>query len=327
MNLFWQMCFPIMAGFILDLMLGDPVWLYHPVRMIGHLIAWLEKIIRGCLPETKSAERLGGFILVFFVIAVSAFVPAGILFFAYKQHLYLGTAAESFMCYQIFAVKSLKAESLRVYDALKLEGLEEGRRAVSMIVGRDTKHLTEEGVIKAAVETVAENTSDGVIAPMFYMAIGGAALGFAYKAVNTMDSMIGYKNDRYLYFGTAAARLDDFANYIPARLSAMLMILSSFFCGMDWRSAVSVYRRDRFNHKSPNAAQTEAVMAGALNVRLAGDAWYFGKLYEKPTIGDDIRKIGAEDIKRSHRLLYSTAASGMLLFLAVKVIIYVVWMI
>lgn len=295
--------------------------------MIGHLIAWLEKIIRGCLPETKSAERLGGFILVFFVIAVSAFVPAGILFFAYKQHLYLGTAAESFMCYQIFAVKSLKAESLRVYDALKLEGLEEGRRAVSMIVGRDTKHLTEEGVIKAAVETVAENTSDGVIAPMFYMAIGGAALGFAYKAVNTMDSMIGYKNDRYLYFGTAAARLDDFANYIPARLSAMLMILSSFFCGMDWRSAVSVYRRDRFNHKSPNAAQTEAVMAGALNVRLAGDAWYFGKLYEKPTIGDDIRKIGAEDIKRSHRLLYSTAASGMLLFLAVKVIIYVVWMI
>lgn len=295
--------------------------------MIGHLIAWLEKIIRGCLPETKSAERLGGFILVFFVTAVSTFVPAGILFFAYKQHLYLGTAAESFMCYQIFAVKSLKAESLRVYDALKLEGLEEGRRAVSMIVGRDTKHLTEEGVIKAAVETVAENTSDGVIAPMFYMAIGGAALGFAYKAVNTMDSMIGYKNDRYLYFGTAAARLDDFANYIPARLSAMLMILSSFFCGMDWRSAVSVYRRDRFNHKSPNAAQTEAVMAGALNVRLAGDAWYFGKLYEKPTIGDDIREIGAEDIKRSHRLLYSTAASGMLLFLAIKVIIYVVWMI
>ena len=192
---------------------------------------------------------------------------------------------ESFFCYQILAVKSLKVESDRVYRALKEEGLISGRKAVSMIVGRDTKELSEEGVTKAAVETVAENTSDGVIAPLFYMVIGGAVLGFAYKAVNTMDSMIGYKNDKYRYFGTAAARLDDAANFLPSRLAALLMIAASFLLGMDGPGAFRIYCRDRKNHKSPNAAQTESVMAGALGVELAGNAWYFGKLYEKPTIG------------------------------------------
>ena len=292
--------------------------------MMGQLITHLEKIIRGCLPKTKPAERAGGALLVFCVTAVSTLAPFGLLFFAYRMDFYLGLEAESFMCYQILAVKSLGTESMRVYDALTMKGLEEGRAAVSMIVGRDTKELTEEGVIKAAVETVAENTSDGVIAPMLYMAVGGAVLGFAYKSVNTMDSMIGYKNEEYLYFGTAAAKLDDFVNYVPARLSAVLMILAAFFCGMDWRKAVYIYRRDRFKHKSPNAAQTEAVMAGALHVQLAGDAWYFGKLYEKPVIGDDIREIGAEDIKRSHRLLYGTAVLGIFLLLAVKISLAVV---
>lgn len=287
--------------------------------MIGHLIAWTEKIIRGSLPDSKGAERLGGALLAVIVVSISTLVPFGILFFAYKWDFFLGLAAESFMCYQILAVKSLKTESKRVYDALKEKGLSEGRASVSMIVGRDTENLTEEGVIKAAVETVAENTSDGVIAPMLYMAAGGAVLGFAYKAVNTMDSMVGYKNEKYMYFGTAAARLDDAVNFIPARISALLMIAAAFFCKMDWRGAFRIYRRDRFNHKSPNAAQTEAVMAGALNVQLAGNAWYFGKLYEKPTIGDDIRKIGAEDIKSAHRLLYGTAILGMLLSAIIKI--------
>ena len=229
--------------------------------------------------------------------------------------------AEGFMCYQILAVKSLKTESDKVYRALKEEGIEAGRNAVSMIVGRDTDSLDEVGVTKAAVETVAENTSDGVIAPLFYMMIGGAVLGFAYKAINTMDSMIGYKNEKYQYFGTAAARLDDAANYIPARLSAWLMIGAAGILGLDWRNAIRIYQRDRHNHKSPNAAQTESVMAGALDIRLAGNAWYFGKLYEKPSIGDAIRAVEPEDIRRSHKLLYGTAVLAAGVFLTAKVVI------
>lgn len=256
--------------------------------------------------------------LVFIVATASTAVPFFLLYFAYRWSIGLGMLAESFMCYQLFAVKSLRTESDKVYHALKEEGLKEGRQAVSMIVGRDTERLSEKGVVKAAVETVAENTSDGVIAPMFYMIVGGAALGFAYKAVNTMDSMVGYKNERYLYFGTAAARLDDGMNYIPSRISAWLMIAAAYLCGMDGKGARRIYKRDRKNHKSPNAAQTEAVMAGALDVRLAGDAWYFGKLCKKPVIGDGIREIEAEDIRRAHKLLYGTSVLGILILTAVK---------
>ena len=238
------------------------------------------------------------------VVTVSTGVPAVILSVAYKYFWQLGFALESFWCYQILATKSLKVESDRVYIALKDKGLEAGRKAVSMIVGRDTQNLTEEGVTKAAVETVAENTSDGVIAPLFYMLIGGAVLGFTYKAINTMDSMVGYKNDKYQWFGTAAAKLDDVVNFIPARVSAVLMIQVAYLIGMDGKNAARIFRRDRFNHKSPNSAQTEAVMAGALDVQLAGDAWYFGKLHKKPTIGDPVREMELLDIRRSHKLLY-----------------------
>lgn len=277
-----------------------------------------ERIIRGCFSKSKVGERIGGGLLVLIVVSISTAVPALILSVTYGYAWQLGMAIESFMCYQILATKSLKVESDKVYRALKTEGLEQARKAVSMIVGRDTKSLTEEGVTKAAVETVAENTSDGIIAPLFYMMIGGAVLGFGYKAVNTMDSMVGYKNDKYLYFGTAAAKLDDVVNYIPARLSAWFMILAAVVTGMDWKNAGYIYRRDRFNHKSPNAAQTESVMAGALDVQLAGNAWYFGKLYEKPTIGDPIRNIEAEDIRRAHTLLYVTAVLALLLMSVVK---------
>lgn len=232
MNLEFQrmtyMTIAIVAGFVLDLIFGDPRWLYHPVRLIGHLISGTERIIRNCLPANKTGERIGGGILVLVVVTVSTGVPAVILSVAYKYFWQLGLALESFWCYQILATKSLKVESDRVYIALKNKGLEAGRKAVSMIVGRDTQNLTEEGVTKAAVETVAENTSDGVIAPLFYMLIGGAVLGFTYKAINTMDSMVGYKNDKYQWFGTAAAKLDDVVNFIPARVSAVLMILAAY---------------------------------------------------------------------------------------------------
>ena len=324
MSLLWQTALqaviPVTAGFVLDLVLGDPSWLYHPVRLIGHLIARTEKIIRNCFPDSKAGERAGGTVLVLIVVIVSTAVPFFLLYFAYRWSMWPGILAESFMCCQLFAVKSLRTESDKVYRALKEEGLIEGRLAVSMIVGRDTEKLSEKGVIKAAVETVAENTSDGVIAPMFYMVIGGAALGFAYKAVNTMDSMVGYNNERYQYFGTAAAKLDDVMNYIPARISAWLMIAAARLCGMDGKGALRIYKRDRQNHKSPNAAQTESVMAGALSVQLAGDAWYFGNLCKKPAIGDAVREVETEDIRRAHVLLYGTSVLGILAFTAVKIL-------
>ena len=321
MNLLLRMICPVLMGFVMDLILGDPRWLYHPVRMIGLLITILERIIRNCLPKSKWGERIGGAILAAACVVISVAVPILILAAAYRIQWWLGILAEGFMCYQILAVKSLKTESDKVYRALKEEGIEAGRNAVSMIVGRDTDSLDEVGVTKAAVETVAENTSDGVIAPLFYMMIGGAVLGFAYKAINTMDSMIGYKNEKYQYFGTAAARLDDAANYIPARLSAWLMIGAAGILGLDWRNAIRIYQRDRHNQKSPNAAQTESVMAGALDIRLAGNAWYFGKLYEKPSIGDAIRAVEPEDIRRTHKLLYGTAVLAAGVFLTAKVVI------
>lgn len=251
------------------------------------------------------------------VLAISTALPYGILKLCYGLHFALGLLVETFMCYQILATKSLKDESDKVYVALK-ESLDAGRKAVSMIVGRDTENLTESGVVKACVETVAENTSDGIVAPLFYMIIGGPVLGWTYKAINTMDSMIGYKNETYQYFGTAAAKLDDIANFIPARLAAVFMILASGLLGFDMKNGIKIYKRDRKNHKSPNAAQTEAVMAGTLRVELAGNAWYFGKLYEKPSIGDPLREIEPLDIRRSHKILYGTCILSLVLMWALK---------
>ncbi len=310
------------VGFLLDWIFGDPHWMPHPVVFIGKLISLLEKGIRKLFPDTPGDEIAGGAVLVVLVLMVSTGIPFGILLLAGLIHPYLRLAIECFMCYQLIAARALEKESMKVWVQLRKGDLGKARKAVSWIVGRDTENLTEEGVAKAAVETVAENTSDGVIAPMLYMAFGGAVLGFFYKAVNTMDSMIAYKNDKYLYFGRAAAWLDDICNYIPARISALLMILGSFFCGMDGKNAWRIFRRDRRNHASPNSAQTEAVMAGALGVQLAGDAWYFGVLHRKPTIGDAGRQVEAEDIRRANRLMYVTAFLGMVLFMGISYLLY-----
>ncbi len=298
-------------GFILDLLLGDPHFIYHPVRIIGNLIAFVEKRLNRT-DYSDNRRRNNGRILVFVVIASTGIVTAGILFIAYFINIYAGIVVEAIMTYQILAIKSLKDESMKVYYALKTEDLQASRQAVSMIVGRDTMELTQEGVAKAAVETVAENTSDGIIAPMIYTAIGGPVLGYVYKSINTMDSMVGYKNDRYMNFGRAAAKLDDIVNYIPARVSAVIMIaaagiLSVFSKKYDAKRAARIFKRDRYNHASPNSAQTEAVCAGALGLRLAGDASYFGKVVKKPYIGDEIRKIEKEDIVRANKLLYVSA--------------------
>ena len=314
--------FALGIGFVLDALFGDPHWLPHPVVLIGKWISFLEKQLRRLFPKTPGGERAGGTVLVLLVLLASAAVPWGILWLAGLVHPYLRFAVECFMCYQILAARSLKTESMRVYRKLQEGNLEESRKAVSWIVGRDTENLTMEGVSKAAVETVAENTSDGVIAPMLYLALGGPVLGFFYKAVNTMDSMIAYKNDRYLYFGRTAAHLDDVFNYIPARLSGLFMILASAILGFDGKNAWRIFKRDRYNHASPNSAQTEAVCAGALDVQLAGDAWYFGVLHKKKTIGDPIRPVEPEDIRRANRLMYGTAVIGLALFSGLSFLLY-----
>lgn len=306
-----------LIGMILDWIFGDPVWLYHPVRIIGKWISFLEKILRKFAGDQEGNEKkllIAGGILWILVILASAAVPMGILYLAEKFSPCAAFVLECFWCYQLLAARSLGKESKKVYKKLIQDDLSEARLAVSMIVGRDTENLTVEGVTKAAVETVAENTNDGVIAPLIYMLIGGPILGFVYKAVNTMDSMLGYKNEKYLYFGRVAAKMDDVAGFIPARISALLMILASCLLGMDGKNALWIWKRDRRKHASPNAAQTEAVCAGALQVQLAGDAWYFGKKHEKDTIGDPIRDIEPRDILRSEKLMIGTEVLTFLLF-------------
>ena len=306
-----------LIGMILDWIFGDPVWLYHPVRIIGKWISFLEKILRKFAGDQEGNEKkllIAGGILWILVILASAAVPMGILYPAEKFSPCVAFVLECFWCYQLLAARSLGKESKKVYKKLIQDDLSGARLAVSMIVGRDTENLTVEGVTKAAVETVAENTNDGVIAPLIYMLIGGPILGFVYKAVNTMDSMLGYKNEKYLYFGRVAAKMDDVAGFIPARISALLMILASCLLGMDGKNALWIWKRDRRKHASPNAAQTEAVCAGALQVQLAGDAWYFGKKHEKDTIGDPIREIEPRDILRSEKLMIGTEVLTFLLF-------------
>ena len=307
----WLTLAALLTGYVLDLIFGDPRQIYHPIRIIGNLIAVLEKGIRKVFPKTSRGELAGGTVLVVLVVLICTAVPAALLGLAAWIHPVVYWLLASFWCWQILATKSLKTESMKVYAPLKEGDLPAARRAVAMIVGRDTERLTVEGVAKAAVETVAENTSDGIVAPLIFLALGGPALGFFYKAVNTMDSMVGYKNERYLYFGRTAARLDDVLNFLPSRISAWLMILAAAFLGMDRKNAKRIYLRDRRNHASPNSAQTEAVMAGALRVQLAGDAWYFGELYKKPTIGDPFRAVEPEDIVRANRLMYLTSALAL----------------
>lgn len=323
--------FAFIAGFVLDLLIGDPHFIPHPVRLIGSLISFCDKRLNCDAGYNISEKKLNlikykrGMLLAFTVIFATFAISVIIILAAYSINLYAGVIAEAVMTWQILATKCLRVESMRVYDALRTDGVDAGRKAVSMIVGRDTSVLDAAGVTRAAVETIAENTSDGVIAPMLYTAIGGPVLGFVYKAVNTMDSMLGYKNDKYMYFGRFAARLDDVVNFIPARISAYLMIAAAFIGGrqFDGKNAYRIFKRDRFNHASPNSAQTESVCAGALRVQLAGDAVYFGKLVKKKYIGDGLREIEYEDIKRANRLMYITAFLCELLSVAVMSLVLI----
>ncbi len=314
---------PIIIGFVIDSFIGDPYNLPHPIRLIGRLISKLEKFIRKRFRNLHA----GGVFLALTVIFISAVVPFFILYFYYRLNIIFGILIEGIFCYYLIAPKCLRNESMKVYSAIKIKDTEKARKAVSMIVGRDTQCLDESGIIKAAVETVAENTSDGVTAPIMYMSLGGAVFGFIYKAVNTMDSMIGYKNDKYINLGRFAAKLDDAFNFIPSRLTAAVMILSAYILGMNGKNAFRIWKRDRRKHASPNSAQTEAVCAGALEIRLAGDAYYFGKLHKKEYIGDDIRPIENEDIRRANKLMYCTSIIVLIVSVSIRGIIFggVLW--
>ena len=301
------------AAFILDMIFGDPHTGMHPICLIGNLIAMLDSALN---KENVSRKRriARGALTAAAVIVISTAFPLIIEIISFNINIWLFFVAETVMDYFVIAAKSLKKESMLVCAAMEAGDTEGARRAVSMIVGRDTKVLDKEGIIKAAVETVAENSSDGVIAPVFYTALCGAAGGFFYKSVNTMDSMLGYINDRYEAFGKAAARLDDVLNYIPSRLSALFIIAAAKFTGLNAAGAWKIFRRDRMKHASPNSAQTESACAGALDVRLAGNAWYGGVLHEKPYIGDDIRPIEPEDIRKACRLMYAASAAAIVIF-------------
>lgn len=316
----WSL-FALLIGFGIDLLVGDPHSIPHPVVGIGKLISFLEKGLRRLFPKTDGGEIAAGGVLWVLVAVICTALPAGILFLCHRISPWLRLTVESIMCWQILATKALKDESMKVYTALESGDLEKSRHAVSMIVGRDTARLDDAGVTRAAVETVAENTSDGVVAPMLFLALGGAPLGFFYKAVNTMDSMLGYVEPPYKNIGLVPAKMDDAANFLPSRLSALLMIAAGFLLGLDGKNGWRIFRRDRFNHASPNSAQTESVCAGLLGVRLAGDAWYHGVLHKKKYIGDDTRDITHRDILLACRLLYLTAFLTLLLCTLVKGII------
>lgn len=304
---------PILIGFIIDLFAGDPHSIPHPVVWIGNLISFLEKKLRLIFPETASEERIAGIILWLVTVFLSVGIPMLILYIFDLISPLIRIAAESIMCWQILAARSLRDESMKVYKALIRKDIPAARKAVSMIVGRDTERLDDLGITRAAVETVAENTSDGIIAPLLFLAIGSTPAGFLYKAVNTMDSMIGYVDPPYTNFGWFAARMDDIFNFIPARLSALLMLTAGWIQRFDLKNGWKIFIRDRYKHTSPNSAQTEAVCAGLLDIRLAGDAWYKGILHKKQFIGDPIREIEYEDIPRSCRLMYGTAILMLLI--------------
>lgn len=315
----WSLC-ALVIGFCMDLLIGDPHSLPHPVVGIGKLISGLEKVFRRVFPKTEGGEIGAGVLLWIVVAGICTAVPFGILFLCGRVSPWLRLGVESVMCWQILATKALKDETMKVYAALESGDLEQSRYAVSMIVGRDTARLDDAGVTRAAVETVAENTSDGVVAPMLFLALGGAPLGFFYKAVNTMDSMLGYVEPPYKNIGLVPAKMDDGANFFPSRVSALLMLAAGFLLGYDVKNGWRIFKRDRFNHASPNSAQTESVCAGLLGVRLAGDAWYHGVLHRKKLIGDPKREIAHRDIILTCRLSYLTAFLALIVCASVKLL-------
>ncbi len=313
-----QIVYAVLCGFVLDMLLADPRWLPHPVVYMGKCITFLEKFLRKRFPDTDQGAFRAGLIMAVILPLGTLLVSGGILYLLWRIHPILRFIVETFWCYQALAVRGMAKEGWNVHKKLTEGTLDEAREAVGRIVGRDTDRLSEQGVIKAAVESIAESFSDGVVAPMIFLILGGAPLGLCYKAINTMDSMVGYRNERYLYFGRAAARLDDAANLIPSRAAAWILLLAVGITHHDMRQAFRIWRRDRRNHPSPNSGQTESVMAGALRTQLAGPASYGGVVYLKPTIGDELHHVEPTDILRANQMFYVGSVLALMLLCLIR---------
>ncbi|MDY2960230.1 MAG: adenosylcobinamide-phosphate synthase CbiB [Hornefia sp.] len=318
-----ELVYVVLLGFLIDLILGDPPWMPHPVIYIGRLISLCEKILRKVFPKTERGEIIAGFFLTVTVIGISTVLPYFVLYCFEYVNPWIKYALEVFWCWQIFASKSLAKAAKQVRNEIEKNDIKEARKYVSYIVGRDTQALDFKQIIKAVCETVAENTSDGIIAPMFYLIIGGVPMGFFYKAGNTLDSMVGYKNEKYLNFGKVSAVFDDILNFIPARITGFIMCIASFLCGLNGKNAFKIFFRDRRNHVSPNAGNPESACAGALGVELLGDASYFGKVYKKKTIGDALKEIENSDIEKTNRLMYASAVLSLILMAGIRALIFI----
>lgn len=308
----------IPLAFIADLIFGDPASIPHPVVIIGKLISFLDKNLRKVFPDTDRGRFFAGLAMAKTVMIASLAVSLIISAILLKISPILFGLIQLWWCWQCLAVKSLSSEAKNIYEKLSGGSIEESRLAVARVVGRDTSELTHEEITKATIETIAENFTDGVVAPMMYMSIFGAPLALMYKAVNTMDSMVGYKNEKYLFFGRAAAKIDDFFNYIPARFAAIMWIIASGISGYSMKDSYRVWKRDRRKHSSPNSAQTEAACAGALGIQLAGPAYYFGTHYDKQYIGDKKRAVEPEDIRRTDRIMHVGALISLVVFMTVR---------
>ncbi len=309
------------VSFILDIIFKDPKYLPHPVVFIGRLISYLEKAFMKIFRRGKTAEYISGVVLSVTVIFISFIIPFFILSLLYSINFYLGAAVEIFLCFQILALGSLKEACMQVYNYLALSQMDKARKSLSYIITRDTSNMDEKDMVKAVVETASENTSDGVTAPLFYMMIGGASLGMLYKAVNTLDSMTGYKTEKYIYRGRFAAKLDDILNYIPARITGCLYVAAAFLSGLNYKNAYKILKRDCRKHESPNSAYLESAAAGALGIQLGGPAVYFGKMVDKSYIGDSLKEPDIEDIPKVSMLMYIVSFLGFIFFAAVKFIL------
>ena len=314
----------IIGAFILDCLIGDPQNPVHPMRLIGSGISLGMAVYRKAKIKGHVIQFIAGMALALAIVGLSYIITVILTQGFYRLNYWLGITMETVICYFLIAPKALKDESMNVYRSLTAGNIDDARKNLSFIVGRDTQNLGVQAIVKAAVETVAENLSDGVIAPLIFIYIGGAPLGMAYKAVNTLDSMIGYRNDGFEYFGKFAARLDDIANFIPSRLSALLTILGSVFIGADVKGAIRIYIRDRYNHKSPNSAQTESVCAGALGLCLGGDNYYHGTFIHKPAIGDGIHEPAPEHIISANRLMYAATICSLALLTVIAAIFTII---
>lgn len=310
----------IIIGYVLDLIFGDPYWFPHPVRFIGKFIIFFERQIRR-FAHSKVSEKIGGFILAGATVTVSYLVVWFLLKLSSSINESLFHIVNIVLIYTTLATRSLGDEAMKVYRYIIDGDLTNARKALSYIVGRDTDKLDVQGICRAVVETVAENTSDGIIAPLFYLFLGGTPISIVYKAINTLDSMVGYKNERYINLGMASARLDDIANYIPARITALLIVIASLIVRLNPKRSLFIMIRDGRNNPSPNSGYPEASMAGALGIQLGGLSSYGGKIVEKPYIGDPINTITPEHIVLSVRIMYVTSLLAIILGLIIKVIL------